>query len=463
MSSVREAELCRVSVFGPKGRADLAVPLGTTVASLLPVLLARAGDAASGEAARWVLQRLGEAPMDPAGTPESLEWRDGDELHLRLAEDALPELDFDDVADGLATTVARHPGRWRPEFDRWLFLGFSIAALVVPAVVLLLPGAPVLAIAGAGGAAVLLLVAAVLAGGRTEDGALTALCALGGCGFAALAGALAPAGVTAALDLRALPILIGSLTLAGAGAVLLVARAVWATGIPFVASGTVVATGLAGALAQGLHLGLGWAPARTAGLLATVLLAVLIFAPRIAVRFARIRGPQLPRTADELQHDIDPVPAAEMAEKARYADGYLTIATLASSMFFGCSFPFLVIDGVFGAVTATVLAIAVVLRSKAFLGSWQRVPLAVSGAAGLAIVVVAVAAGWTGTTRLIAVLVLAVVFAVLVAAMTRLPPRRPLPIWGHLANWLETLSAVAMIPLVLQLFGVYAWALGLAR
>jgi hypothetical protein len=45
--------------------------------------------------------------------------------------------------------------------------------------------------------------------------------------------------------------------------------------------------------------------------------------------------------------------------------------------------------------------------------------------------------------------------------MLRPPPRRLLPIWGHLANWLETLSAVAILPILLQLFGTYAWAIGL--
>jgi hypothetical protein len=37
-----------------------------------------------------------------------------------------------------------------------------------------------------------------------------------------------------------------------------------------------------------------------------------------------------------------------------------------------------------------------------------------------------------------------------------------LPIWAHLANWLETLSAVAVVPILLQLFGVYSWAGGQA-
>ncbi len=62
----------------------------------------------------WTLQRLGEDPLDPEATPESAGLRDGDVLHLRPAEAALPALHFDDVSDGVAHTVGSGPGRWRP-------------------------------------------------------------------------------------------------------------------------------------------------------------------------------------------------------------------------------------------------------------------------------------------------------------------------------------------------------------
>ena len=46
--------------------------------------------------------------------------------------------------------------------------------------------------------------------------------------------------------------------------------------------------------------------------------------------------------------------------------------------------------------------------------------------------------------------------AALYAASRLMPGRRLLPIWGHLADLLEMWSAVAIVPLLLQLFHVYA-------
>jgi type VII secretion integral membrane protein EccD len=461
MTSAQQAELCRISVFGPKGRADLAVPLSISVANLLPVLLRHTGSRDKFQDS-WVLQRLGDAPLDPAGTPESLDWKEGEEFYLRPRADPLPELDFDDIADGMATAVNRQPGRWKPEFNRWLFLGFSIGALLVLARVLLATDSPAFSTGGAAIIAVGLLTAAIVAGGRTQDRALILLLGLGGCGFAALAGAFGLAGVRNALDLQGGPILVGGLALALAGVVMLGARAAWATAVPLIPFGTAVAIGVLAAIAQWLHLGVLLAPVQVAGLLSAVLIGLLVFAPRIGIRMARIRGPQLPRTADELQFDIEPASAAQMVEHTAYADGYLTIAAVASAVAFACSFPFLMSKGLFPAILALLIAIAAVLRCRSLLGAWQRVSLAFAGAFGLVLVGLSIISPLATSGRGVSLALLVLVFAFMVMAMLRPPPRRLLPIWAHLANWLETLSAVAVMPILLQLFGVYSWAAGLS-
>ena len=79
------------------------MPVSTPVSALLPVLLRHTVDRRPAPDGSWVLQRLGEAPLDPDGTPETLDWLEGEQLYLRPAEDPLPELDFDDLADGIAT------------------------------------------------------------------------------------------------------------------------------------------------------------------------------------------------------------------------------------------------------------------------------------------------------------------------------------------------------------------------
>jgi hypothetical protein len=40
--------------------------------------------------------------------------------------------------------------------------------------------------------------------------------------------------------------------------------------------------------------------------------------------------------------------------------------------------------------------------------------------------------------------------------------RRALPIWAHVVDVLELLAALVMVPFVLQVLGVFAWARGLA-
>jgi len=58
---VGAADLCRITVHGPDGRADLAIPAAATFGLLLPVL-ARHVNRGQDEGKDWVLQRLGEPP-----------------------------------------------------------------------------------------------------------------------------------------------------------------------------------------------------------------------------------------------------------------------------------------------------------------------------------------------------------------------------------------------------------------
>lgn len=463
--TVQSAEICRITVVGPRGRADLAVPLSVPVVTLLPILLRHTGEspAPGDEPAPWVLQRLAGAPFDPAGTPETLDWREGEEFYLRPGGAALPELLFDDVADGLATMVTRRPGRWRPEFNRWLFLGFSIAALLLAAWIVLHPsaGTGFLPLISAGVAALALLTGAIMAGGRTRDAVLVQVLGLGGCGFAALAGGIAAAGVPGTLDLSSAAVLAGAVTTLIAAAVLLVARAVWASAIPFATFGAVLAAAVLALVAEWLYLGLQLAQTQVAGVLSVVLVVLLTVAPRIAIRLARVRGPQLPWNADDLQVDIDPVAAREMQARTAVADDCVTIAALSAAVAIAAAQPFLVFGGLFETVVGVLVATAVLLRARAFRGAWQRVPLAAAGGLGLALAAFAVITSFETTGQAVALLVVAGVFVALLHAVVRPPARRLLPIWGHVANGLETVSAIAVVPALLQLFGVYAWASGI--
>jgi hypothetical protein len=60
-------EMCRLTICGPSARIELAVPVHVPVADLLPTFLEHLGPelaAAGFEHDGWVLQRLGEPPLD---------------------------------------------------------------------------------------------------------------------------------------------------------------------------------------------------------------------------------------------------------------------------------------------------------------------------------------------------------------------------------------------------------------
>jgi type VII secretion integral membrane protein EccD len=463
--TAQHAEVCRISVYGPGGRADLAVPLSVTVASLMPVLLRRMSDPAAPpeQNGEWVLQRLGEAPLDQSGTPETLEWRDGDELYLRPAAEPLPELDFDDIADGVATAVNRQPGRWRPEFNRLLSFGFAIAAMIVFAGALLYTGTANVSTGGAIAAAVVLLESAIVAEARTEDRELIGLLAVSSCLFAGLAGALVPAGAAGVTDLRGVPVLVGGIAMVFAGLLLLACRVFWAGKMPFTALGVAIAAGAVAAISQWLHLGPGLSVQQVAGLVGPSMLVVLIFAPRVAIRLARLPRPQLPWTAEDLQQDVAPTSATEVTERTAFAHACLTVVTLASSLALACSFPFLIAGGVFAKILAVLVALAALLHARVFRGIWQRVSLTVAGGVGLVFVGLSLYQHFGQEDRAVSLAVIAGIFCVLVLAIMRPPTQRLLPIWGHLANGLESLSAIAVIPVLLQVFGVYGRVRGLLQ
>lgn len=464
MTTAQQAEVCRITVHGPGGRVDLAVPLSVPVANLIPVLLRRAGDrrVPVDQRAGWVLQRLGDPALDPSGTPETLNWRDGEEFHLRLATDPLPELDFDDIADGVATAVSRQPGRWRPEYNRWLFFGLFVAALVVVARGLLFGGAwPVSTATGVAlGAA--FVVGSIAVDRRSGDRMPTLLFGIAGGLFAGLGAATWPAGPEAAAALDAGSVLAGGVGMAVAAAILLTARGLTGSTVPIAPYGVLLASGVLAALTQWLHIVVGMTSAEVAGSLCTVLLILLAIAPRLSLRLARIEGPQLPRTADELQRDLEPLPAKEVVARTRDADGLLTVAVVTSAIGYICSFPFLVADGLFGTIMALLVALAAVLRARGFHSAWQKVPLAVAGGVGAGVAGLALVTLLGPQARGVALVVLCVIALTLLAAMLRPPARRMRPVWGHVANIGETLVSVAVLPVLLQLFDVYAQARGLA-
>ncbi len=71
MTTAEISELCHFTVHGPRQRVDLTVPTGIPLLDLLADLVALVADdpsVAAADGGAWVLQRLGETPLDPALT-----------------------------------------------------------------------------------------------------------------------------------------------------------------------------------------------------------------------------------------------------------------------------------------------------------------------------------------------------------------------------------------------------------
>ncbi|MEV5541683.1 type VII secretion integral membrane protein EccD [Saccharopolyspora shandongensis] len=466
-----QTELCRITVFGPAGRADLAVPVSVPVAGLLPVLLEHTTDASdhivagvevTGERS-WVLQRVGEPPLDPEGTPESLEWLEGETFYLRPAVNQLPELAFDEIADGMATSVGKQQDRWRPEFSRWLFLALGASTIALMTVLAVVAESTATSAITSVVLGVLLAGAAVPVSRKTEDQGLALMLAVPGLVLIGLAGAIAADGVTSALGLRPGSVALGGLAMAVASASLLGSARLWSPGLPVVPIGVLLAGGGTAFLAMRVHLGLGLASASAAGVCSTIALVLLIGVPRLVIRMARLRGPQLPRTAGELQDDVEPLDAEVIIERTKNADRYLTVFTVTAALVFIFSYPAL-----FGApgwappTLGLLVAISALVRSGGFNSAWQRIALVAAGVAGCAHFFVTYGDSLSFGWRVVALSALAVTLIALIFAVLRPPNRRLVPVWVQRAQWTEWVVAAATIPVLLQILGVYAWARGLA-
>lgn len=460
-------DLCRVTVVGPDRRVDLAVPLSLPVAALMPALLRHTSTSA--EAAGpvehpgdgWVLQRLGQPPMSGTETPASLHWLEGERLFLRRHEHALPQRLVDDIADGVAESVGAGPGRWLPEHSRRLF---AVLAALAGAVVLSLPlrgapsGDPALAALLAGLAG---LVAAPVVARMCRDDALAGvLGTLGGLGLAVAAALHRPGGRsmwTPTVD----QVTVAGLAAAGAAVALLVVGIGWGGMTRWAPFGVLGGVGALAASAGSMHSIMAWDGEQVAGAAATAMIGVLIFSPRAVARVAGLRVPQLPRTSAELQFDIEPMTSAEVQRRAAVATECLTAVTISAAVALGWFGVTLMTAGGFATALGAVVALATAIRAAATRSVGQRLALtgavAVLAAALAESVAMWLPPGW----QWVEMVALAAGLAALLTAMCRPPGRRMAPIWLHLANGLETLTAVALVPLLLQLFGVYAWALGL--
>jgi type VII secretion integral membrane protein EccD len=497
-------DLCRLNICGPTRSVELAIPVHVPLIDLLPAMVGHLGGnlADAGlEHGGWVLQRLGDPPLSEELSVAALGLHDGDTVHLRPRADQLPPLDFDDLIDGIAVGISGRSDRWRPETSKRLLTG--LLALSLAAALALLAGRPsALADILAAATAVVLLVLAAVASRAFTDLSAAGVLAAGAIGYAAVAAA----------ELILLPTLAGRGTvlpgLAGHGAVP-AASARHRTGLPgpavhgtaphlagnavalalnwgmlrpaLLAAGaaavamSVAATGALGrrqpvlagtavasvwiTLAAGFAVAGRLTAAATGGITLAMLLPFSGWIPVLSFRLAGLRLDPLPTTPDELQVDLDPLPGQYLVERTRHADRYQNalyggLAVVAT----GC----LVLVGVAPGWPAHLVALdaatAMLLHARVLISARQRLALILPSTVGLAVLSVAVgldASGkiWPG---IFTGLVLA--GGALFLAERASPGRKSLPHWGWAGDMLQSLTALALIPLVLWVLNLYHYA-----
>ncbi|MFC5219729.1 type VII secretion integral membrane protein EccD [Streptomyces coerulescens] len=445
-------QVCRLTVDGPACRADLSVPVTTPVSALLPVLLGHVTTTPEQQGAPWVLQRLGDAPLDPEATPETAGLRHGDVLQLRPADAPLPALHFDDVSDGVAHSVSGGPGRWQPKLTRNLALALACLALAALAAALIGAG-PGVPTAGASGLIALVLAAGCVGATRLRaDRGSVLVAGIGAFAFTGLAGLTSRVGPDGGYTPGVLVAATGLVALAG------VLLAFGALPLP---AGSILATAVSVIAGAGLVEGAGLRPAQAAAVIAVALFVLGHIAPRVALRTARLRVPHLPHDAEELQEDIEPEQGDLVARRARIATAFLDMLAIASAIVWGVAAWLLAVHerDWAGWLLPLTLSMAVLLRARGMDGVLQRVPAVLVGAGGLGVVLV-VRAAPAGRAAVLALLLAAA--ALLLVGAWRLPHGRLLPVWGHLGDLMEIVTALAVLPLLLQVLDGYAYFRGLA-
>ncbi|MDI2027558.1 type VII secretion integral membrane protein EccD [Saccharopolyspora sp. TS4A08] len=452
--------MCRLTIQGPSSRVELAVPAHIPLADLLPTFLDHLGGGlgnAGLEHDGWVLQRLGEPALQEDLGTAALGLYDGDILHLRPRNDQLPPADFDDLADGVATGIRnQRKDLWRPESTRRAFLALLGASLALGLVLLPSIGAGQWVAITAGSVALVLLGAAALSSRALGDRAASELLFSGSAAFAAAAGW--------ALPMIGRPVIAMSTQLV---APCLTAAAVCTSVIVlgrFLVGGGFGAGYLAAMLATGLTALVGLLNTfdmLSAGGAAAVVLAVTLLVgtrvPRIAAWLAGLKVPPLPTSAEQFQEGIDPEPGRELMDRTAEADFNLTALCAGLGVVIaGCLGILAFTPGWASPTLAAIASFLLLLHSREFASSRQRVAVMVPGFLGLAAVITALCLVIPGAWRIAVIGALIVLSGLLLAGARSLPGRRMLPHWGRAGDWAHMTLAIAIVPMTLAALNLYA-------
>lgn len=463
MSASVVANSCRLTIISSNLRVDLAVPLQLSVAELLTIVVSSLGRETADQGAAeggWVLQRPGESPLDPGVTLAGSQLHDGDTLHLRTRASHLPEVAFDDVLEAVATGVLTRTERWRPEHTMRAAATMAGALSVFALLMLAVSGPSWLLPTIVAGVGSLLFLLAAIAVARFYARRAPALAAGSfAVAYAAVAGGIGVGGDRSLSEFGAPQVLVAAAAAALVATVLLASIGAGYAG--FVA---VITLGVLGAIGTTIATATTLSGPATAAIVATAALAVSPFLPALSFRLSRLPLPTIPQDAADLRQDTGGVDSQQILSQAVRADAFLTGLIAGGAVAIAAAAVVIAGNGITEEILALVLGIITLLRSRLFTGRAQRVVLLTGGTIALLAVLVTAAADAEGNERILAYIAPAIVVAVvLVAFAVTLPGRRYSPSLSRIADIVESLLVLSVIPLALAVMGVYGAARGLPK
>lgn len=444
---VSASGLVRVTVASGTRSVDLVLPGAVPVAELLPELARSVGllDATTVYGGYRVVTAEGRSLTSDAGLiMQGVE--DGGHLTVAAGVDDRPPRVYDDVVEAMTDVVERDLKPWEPANGRRTALVASGLLMSLGAVALylqagsLLPGVAAVAVAAA-------LVAGAIVLSRAQDEPEAAV-------TVAWMGALyaAVGGLMLAQSSGDVPVLTMPLAVAGGGALLAGLVAVLGLG----AGRTLALPPLvAGAVLGGCGLINDAFDTPPAVVLTVALVAVVLAGgvfPWLALGVTSTRAEQMLSVAD-ITADPRQIDAAQVGSDARIAHEILVAISATVGLLLVLIAPLAVTLGLSGVLLAVAASISVMLRTRQYrTGAEVLVGLA-SGVLGL--VAVAAALLWVRPEwRPVTAVVLAAAGAALL--VVTLLPGTPSMRRGRLGDVAESLSLIALLPLLVLATGLFS-------
>ncbi|TDD39315.1 type VII secretion integral membrane protein EccD [Saccharopolyspora elongata] len=455
------SEMCRLIIIGPSSRVELAVPAHVAIADLMPTVLGHLDPtlATSGmEHGGWVLQRLGEEPLDEdKGTAEAGLY-DGDMLYLRPRDDQLPVADFDDLVDGVHTGLSGRGDTWRPAFTYYTSMTTAaVCALLAIFVCTFAATGTGIAIGAATVSLLLLAGAAGMSQYVRDSGGQAATLAGVGVFAAAVAGLAFPGADAPPAWIDGPGILSAGVAIA-VSAVL--ARVSLKTAKP--AFQAVAAGGVLTALGGVLTVLVGLDGASTAAIVTILAVALTRAAPNISAWLGGLSVEPVPTTQDEFQEGLDPLPGEGVLDRASLTDTHLTsILGVLGGL---CTGGLIALGSVvqWDTILLTALiSVLLLLQAREVVGIWHRVSALVPAGMGLTVLMLGWSASMPVVGRMGVLLGLLSLSGLAVAAAHTLPGKRLIPRWGRWGDILQWICALAVLPILLSVIGVYGWVASL--